>query len=163
MIWRRSNARPTGPQASQLQSQASQQSFSQGISSQHGMFSQLSQNSLNEVLTNDQVWVFIFLENFWFFPRVRLCKIITAKPNIWTWFYFYDFETQWLQHINVNQRSLIFSELIIHFHFFLPFFGTKINCNQYYTCMLVLILNLCRDLVLKNERTLWRRFLACHH
>ncbi|XP_059443182.1 putative recombination initiation defects 3 isoform X2 [Corylus avellana] len=51
---RRSNAVPTGPQASQLQSQASQQSFSQGISSQHGMFSQLSQNSLNEFLTNDQ-------------------------------------------------------------------------------------------------------------
>ncbi|KAM4094698.1 hypothetical protein ACB094_06G214200 [Castanea mollissima] len=53
---RRSSAVPTGPnaQASQLQSQQSQQSFSQGLSSQHGMFSQLSQNSLNEALTNDQ-------------------------------------------------------------------------------------------------------------
>ncbi|XP_050249622.1 putative recombination initiation defects 3 isoform X2 [Quercus robur] len=53
---RRSSAVPTGPnaQASQLQSQQSQQSFSQGFSSQHGMFSQLSQNSLNEALTNDQ-------------------------------------------------------------------------------------------------------------
>ncbi|XP_041029024.1 putative recombination initiation defects 3 isoform X1 [Juglans microcarpa x Juglans regia] len=51
---RRSNSVPTGPQGSQLQSQPSQQSFSQGLSSQHGMFSQLSQNSLNEVLTNDQ-------------------------------------------------------------------------------------------------------------
>lgn len=55
MICRRSNSVPTGPQGSQLQSQSSQQSFSQGLSSQHGMFSQLSQNSLNEVLTNDQV------------------------------------------------------------------------------------------------------------
>uniref|UniRef100_A0A2N9FIT6 Protein PAIR1 n=1 Tax=Fagus sylvatica TaxID=28930 RepID=A0A2N9FIT6_FAGSY len=51
---RRSSAVPNGMQASQLQSQPSQQSFSQGFSSQHGMFSQLSQNSLNEVLTNDQ-------------------------------------------------------------------------------------------------------------
>ncbi|KAK7837175.1 hypothetical protein CFP56_021652 [Quercus suber] len=53
---RRSSAVPTGPnaQASQLQSQQSQQSFSQGFSSQHGMFSQLSQNSLNEAVTNDQ-------------------------------------------------------------------------------------------------------------
>ncbi|KAG6686650.1 hypothetical protein I3843_11G030300 [Carya illinoinensis] len=51
---RRSNSVPTGPQGSQLHSQPSQQSFSQGLSSQHGMFSQLSQNSLNEVLTNDQ-------------------------------------------------------------------------------------------------------------
>ncbi|KAH0970630.1 hypothetical protein GBA52_022786 [Prunus armeniaca] len=32
----------------------SEQSFSQGFSSQHGMFSQLSQNSLSDVLTNDQ-------------------------------------------------------------------------------------------------------------
>ncbi|GAB2271712.1 hypothetical protein Dimus_038928 [Dionaea muscipula] len=40
--------------ASQLRSQPSQQSFSQGVSSQHGMFTQLSQNSLNEVITNDQ-------------------------------------------------------------------------------------------------------------
>ncbi|CAK9165528.1 unnamed protein product, partial [Ilex paraguariensis] len=56
---RRSNAAPTGTessvfgksQASQLRSQ---QSFSQGLSSQHGMFSQLSQNSLDEIVTNDQ-------------------------------------------------------------------------------------------------------------
>lgn len=52
---RRPNAVPNGPQASQLRSQPSEQSFSQGFSSQHGMFSQLSQNSLSDVLTNDQV------------------------------------------------------------------------------------------------------------
>lgn len=46
---------PNGPQASQLRSQPSEQSFSQGFSSQHGMFSQLSQNSLSDVLINDQV------------------------------------------------------------------------------------------------------------
>ncbi|WCJ22785.1 Protein PAIR1 [Euphorbia peplus] len=51
---RRLSAIPTGPQSSQLRSQQSQQSFSQGISSQHGMFSQLSQNSLDEAVTNDQ-------------------------------------------------------------------------------------------------------------
>ncbi|XP_016650015.1 PREDICTED: protein PAIR1 [Prunus mume] len=51
---RRPNAVPNGPQASQLRSQPSEQSFSQGFSSQHGMFSQLSQNSLSDVLTNDQ-------------------------------------------------------------------------------------------------------------
>ncbi|XP_022147454.1 protein PAIR1 isoform X2 [Momordica charantia] len=50
---RRSNA-PTGQQAPQLRSQPSQQSFSQGLSSQHGMYSQLSQNSFDEVVTNDQ-------------------------------------------------------------------------------------------------------------
>ncbi|KAL9266236.1 putative recombination initiation defects 3 [Drosera capensis] len=43
-----------GNGSSQIKSQPSQQSFSQGVSSQHGMFSQLSQNSLNEVITNDQ-------------------------------------------------------------------------------------------------------------
>lgn len=43
-----------GNGSSQIRSQPSQQSFSQGVSSQHGMFSQLSQNSLNEVITNDQ-------------------------------------------------------------------------------------------------------------
>ncbi|GMP61443.1 hypothetical protein CsSME_00023907 [Camellia sinensis var. sinensis] len=42
-------------QASQLRSQPSQQSFSQGVSSQHGTFSQLSQNSLDEFVTNDQI------------------------------------------------------------------------------------------------------------
>ncbi|KAL5792387.1 hypothetical protein ACOSP7_000981 [Xanthoceras sorbifolium] len=54
---RRSSIAPTGPQepqGSQLRSQSSQQSFSQGISSQHGLFSQLSQSSLDEVVTNDQ-------------------------------------------------------------------------------------------------------------
>lgn len=81
MIWRRSNAMPTGPQASQLQSQASQQSFSQGISSQHGMFSQLSQNSLNEILTNDQVWVFIFLENFGSFLGYTFF-VKSLQPNL---------------------------------------------------------------------------------
>ncbi|XP_030540885.1 putative recombination initiation defects 3 isoform X3 [Rhodamnia argentea] len=41
-------------QASQLQTQQhSQQSFSQGLSSQHGLFSQFSQTSLDEVLAND--------------------------------------------------------------------------------------------------------------
>lgn len=48
--------RSFGPQPSQLRSQPSQsqQSFSQGPSSQLGMFSQLSQSSLDEVLTNEQ-------------------------------------------------------------------------------------------------------------
>ncbi|XVE73860.1 hypothetical protein DITRI_Ditri11bG0152200 [Diplodiscus trichospermus] len=51
---RRSNLGPSGPQSSQLRSQPSQQSFSQGISSQHALFSQISQNSLDEVVTTDQ-------------------------------------------------------------------------------------------------------------
>ncbi|KAJ4843645.1 hypothetical protein Tsubulata_020160 [Turnera subulata] len=51
---RRLSSMPPGPQASQHRSQPSQQSFSQGISSQHGMFSQLSQTSLDEAPPNDQ-------------------------------------------------------------------------------------------------------------
>ncbi|KAF9687828.1 hypothetical protein SADUNF_Sadunf02G0133700 [Salix dunnii] len=52
---RRSSSRPVGPQqASQIRSQQSQQSFSQGFSSQHGIFSQISQTSLDEAQTNDQ-------------------------------------------------------------------------------------------------------------
>uniref|UniRef100_A0A2K1XSE7 Protein PAIR1 n=1 Tax=Populus trichocarpa TaxID=3694 RepID=A0A2K1XSE7_POPTR len=52
---RRSSSIPAGPQqASQLRSQQSQQSFSQGFSSQHGIFSQISQTSLDEALTIDQ-------------------------------------------------------------------------------------------------------------
>ncbi|KAL9385437.1 hypothetical protein Peur_022447 [Populus x canadensis] len=52
---RRSSSIPVGPQqASQLRSQQSQQSFSQGFSSQHGIFSQISQTSLDEALTIDQ-------------------------------------------------------------------------------------------------------------
>ncbi|KAM1486438.1 hypothetical protein ACFX2I_000637 [Malus domestica] len=51
---RRPNAVPNGPQAAQLRSQPSEQSFSQGLSSQHNMFSQLSQNSQCDVLMNDQ-------------------------------------------------------------------------------------------------------------
>ncbi|CAK7348880.1 unnamed protein product [Dovyalis caffra] len=52
---RRSSSIPVGPQqASQRRSQQSQQSFSQGFSSQHGMFSQISQTSLDEALINDQ-------------------------------------------------------------------------------------------------------------
>ncbi|KAJ7962400.1 Protein PAIR1-like protein [Quillaja saponaria] len=50
----RSNNVPTGLQASQLRSQPSQQSFSHGLSSQHMMLSQFSQNSLDEAVTNDQ-------------------------------------------------------------------------------------------------------------
>ncbi|XP_048421685.1 putative recombination initiation defects 3 isoform X2 [Pyrus x bretschneideri] len=50
---RRPNAVPNG-QASQLRSQPSDQSYSQGLSSQHNMFSQLSQNSQCDILTNDQ-------------------------------------------------------------------------------------------------------------
>ncbi|GMN44924.1 hypothetical protein TIFTF001_014127 [Ficus carica] len=42
-----------GPQTSQLRSQVSQQSMSQ-VSSQHGVFSQFSQNSFDEAPTNDQ-------------------------------------------------------------------------------------------------------------
>ncbi|KAL7203421.1 hypothetical protein ACSBR2_016664 [Camellia fascicularis] len=49
---RRSSTVPNGKDRSR--SQPSQQSFSQGVSSQHGMFSQLSQNSLDEIVTNDQ-------------------------------------------------------------------------------------------------------------
>ncbi|KAG6749515.1 hypothetical protein POTOM_046567 [Populus tomentosa] len=49
---RRSSSIPVGSQqASQLRSQQSQQSFSQGFSSQHGIF---SQTSLDEALTIDQ-------------------------------------------------------------------------------------------------------------
>ncbi|GAV81729.1 hypothetical protein CFOL_v3_25183 [Cephalotus follicularis] len=51
---RRPTAVATGAVSSQVRSQLSQQSFSQGLSSQHGMFSQLSQNSMDDVLTNDQ-------------------------------------------------------------------------------------------------------------
>uniref|UniRef100_A0A6N2LNW2 Protein PAIR1 n=1 Tax=Salix viminalis TaxID=40686 RepID=A0A6N2LNW2_SALVM len=52
---RRSSSIPVGPQqASQIRSQQSQQSFSQGFSSQHGIFSQISQTSLDEAQTNDQ-------------------------------------------------------------------------------------------------------------
>ncbi|VVA89622.1 unnamed protein product [Arabis nemorensis] len=42
------------PQASQLRSQQSQQSFSQGPSSQRGCFSQMTQSSIDELLINDQ-------------------------------------------------------------------------------------------------------------
>lgn len=41
-------------QPSQRRSQQSQQSFSQGLSSQHGMLSQISQNSFDEIMANDQ-------------------------------------------------------------------------------------------------------------
>ncbi|KAI4328793.1 hypothetical protein L6164_021122 [Bauhinia variegata] len=51
---RRSNTGPSGLQASQLRSQPSQQSFSHGLSSQHAMLSQFSQNSLDEAVTNNQ-------------------------------------------------------------------------------------------------------------
>ncbi|XP_022770441.1 protein PAIR1-like isoform X2 [Durio zibethinus] len=51
---RRSSLAPSGPRSSQLRSQPSQQSFSQGISSQHALFSQISQSSLDEVVTTDQ-------------------------------------------------------------------------------------------------------------
>ncbi|KAF7846780.1 hypothetical protein BT93_L3757 [Corymbia citriodora subsp. variegata] len=51
---RRPTALQAGGQASHLQTQQqSQQSFSQGLSSQHGLFSQFSQTSLDDVLTND--------------------------------------------------------------------------------------------------------------
>lgn len=53
---RRPNTVSSGLQASQHRSQPSQQSFSQGLSSQHGVFSHFSQRSLDEaVTTNDQV------------------------------------------------------------------------------------------------------------
>ncbi|KAG7019008.1 Protein PAIR1, partial [Cucurbita argyrosperma subsp. argyrosperma] len=51
----RLNALTTGQQAPQLRSQPSQQSFSLGLSSEHSMYSQLSQNSFDEVVTNEQV------------------------------------------------------------------------------------------------------------
>ncbi|MBA0763521.1 hypothetical protein Gotri_012954, partial [Gossypium trilobum] len=50
----RSSLPPSVPQSSQLRSQPSQQSFSQGISSQHALFSQISQSSLDEIVTTDQ-------------------------------------------------------------------------------------------------------------
>ncbi|CAA3032230.1 Hypothetical predicted protein [Olea europaea subsp. europaea] len=63
----RSNAGPSGPESSsivgkcqaplqlrsQQQLQQSQQSFSQGFSSQHGLFSPFSQNSQEETITNE--------------------------------------------------------------------------------------------------------------
>lgn len=66
-VRRRQNAAATGVESSilgknqppQLRSQQSQQSFSQG--SQHGFFSQLSQNSPDDVITNDQVKSLSFL------------------------------------------------------------------------------------------------------
>lgn len=68
---RRSNAGPSGPESSsivgkcqaplqlrsQQQLQQSQQSFSQGFSSQHGLFSPFSQNSQEETITNELVHV----------------------------------------------------------------------------------------------------------
>uniref|UniRef100_A0A1J3F5L4 Protein PAIR1 n=1 Tax=Noccaea caerulescens TaxID=107243 RepID=A0A1J3F5L4_NOCCA len=53
---RRSSVGPPEPQASQqqLRSQQSQQSFSQGPSSQRGCFSQMTQSSVEELLINDQ-------------------------------------------------------------------------------------------------------------
>ncbi|KAJ8749057.1 hypothetical protein K2173_013502 [Erythroxylum novogranatense] len=47
------NRTTAGPQASHPRSQHSQQSFSEGISSQHGMLSQLSQTSLDEGQINN--------------------------------------------------------------------------------------------------------------
>ncbi|XP_057780537.1 putative recombination initiation defects 3 isoform X2 [Salvia miltiorrhiza] len=41
--------------ASQLRPQQSQMSLSQGVSSQHGVFSQFSQNSQDDVLTNEKI------------------------------------------------------------------------------------------------------------
>ncbi|XP_075475865.1 putative recombination initiation defects 3 [Primulina tabacum] len=41
--------------ASDLRPQQSQQSLSQGISSQHGLFSQFSQNSQDEILTSEKI------------------------------------------------------------------------------------------------------------
>ncbi|KAJ1408632.1 protein PAIR1-like isoform X1 [Sesbania bispinosa] len=46
---------PSGLQSSQPRSQPSQQSFSHGLSSQHAILSQFSQNSLDEAVINDQV------------------------------------------------------------------------------------------------------------
>ncbi|RAL46257.1 hypothetical protein DM860_016690 [Cuscuta australis] len=59
---RRTSVGPTGAETSvfgkiqtaQFRSQQSQQSFSQGVSSQPGMFSQFSQNSLDEIATSEQ-------------------------------------------------------------------------------------------------------------
>ncbi|CAN0824858.1 Putative recombination initiation defects 3, partial [Linum grandiflorum] len=51
---RLSSVQPGTQQSSQLRSGSSQQSFSQGFSSQHGMFSQFSQTSLDEAFVNDQ-------------------------------------------------------------------------------------------------------------
>lgn len=53
---RRPNNVSNGLQASQHRSQPSQQSFSQGLSSQQGIMSHFSQSSLDEAITvNDQV------------------------------------------------------------------------------------------------------------
>ncbi|XP_012083385.1 putative recombination initiation defects 3 isoform X2 [Jatropha curcas] len=60
---RRLSAIPTGLQTSQLRSQQSQQSFSQGISSQHGLFSQLSQTSFGEPLSNEQRFSYLERES----------------------------------------------------------------------------------------------------
>lgn len=92
--WRRTSALASGPQASQLRTQQSQQSFSQGISSQHGIVSQLSQSSLDEIVTNDQVEshfgvIFRFaLKNwrlivpfFWFFHLVFAESIFSRTRN----------------------------------------------------------------------------------
>ncbi|KAK4770323.1 hypothetical protein SAY87_030855 [Trapa incisa] len=55
VCYRRPSATAAGVQASQIHSQQqSQQSFSQGISAQHGIFSQISQNSSDDFPSNEQ-------------------------------------------------------------------------------------------------------------
>ncbi|XP_061373587.1 putative recombination initiation defects 3 [Gastrolobium bilobum] len=83
---RRPNTVSSGMQASQHRSQQSQQSFSQGLSSQHGMLSHFSQNSLDEVVTtNDQRVGSQEHENSWrrisSLPRLTYSREESQPPN----------------------------------------------------------------------------------
>lgn len=58
--------------ASQIRPQQPQLSLSQGVSSQHGLFSQFSQNSQDEVLTNEVMMHMIFVI-VWIFSHIYAC------------------------------------------------------------------------------------------
>lgn len=59
--------------ASQLRPQQSQLTLSQGISSQHGLFSQFSQNSQDDILTNEVVMHSMFVGDC-MFKRIYACN-----------------------------------------------------------------------------------------
>lgn len=59
--------------ASQLRPQQSQLTLSQGISSQHGLFSQFSQNSQDDILTNEVVMHMMFVGDC-MFKRIYACN-----------------------------------------------------------------------------------------
>ena len=70
--------------ASQLRPQQPQLSLSQGVSSQHGLFSQFSQNSQDEVLTNEVMMHMMFVI-CWIFSHIYAClySILTLSCVVW--------------------------------------------------------------------------------